>query len=209
MALSNAWQTGAQQLTMAQRADLANDPINLQATDGPTNQQKGDGDAATWLPPNKSYRCTYVARQIAVKSSYRLWVTPAETDAITRVLATCTNTPAPPATSTPDTTASTSSTTSSTTAPPPAATATAADPTTPDPTTPDPTTADPSTADPTTADSTTAAATTPAADAGTGNSSYYRNCAAAKAACAAPLYRGQPGYRPGLDRDSDGIACEK
>ncbi len=37
---------------------------------------------------------------------------------------------------------------------------------------------------------------------------YYRNCAAARAAGVAPLYRGQPGYRPQLDGDGDGIACE-
>ena len=37
---------------------------------------------------------------------------------------------------------------------------------------------------------------------------YYRNCAAARAAGAAPMYRGQPGYRPALDRDGDGVACE-
>lgn len=38
---------------------------------------------------------------------------------------------------------------------------------------------------------------------------YYANCTAARAAGAAPIYRGQPGYRPALDRDNDGIACEK
>lgn len=38
---------------------------------------------------------------------------------------------------------------------------------------------------------------------------YYSSCREAKAAGAAPLYRGDPGYRPGLDRDSDGVACEK
>ncbi len=37
---------------------------------------------------------------------------------------------------------------------------------------------------------------------------YYANCAAARAAGVAPLYKGQPGYRVGLDRDRDGIACE-
>ena len=37
---------------------------------------------------------------------------------------------------------------------------------------------------------------------------YYPNCAAARAAGAAPLYRGEPGYRAGLDRDDDGVACE-
>jgi endonuclease YncB( thermonuclease family) len=38
--------------------------------------------------------------------------------------------------------------------------------------------------------------------------SLYPNCAAARAAGATPLYRGQPGYRTALDRDGDGIACE-
>lgn len=37
---------------------------------------------------------------------------------------------------------------------------------------------------------------------------YYKNCDAARAAGAAPIYRGQPGYRAALDRDNDGIACE-
>ena len=49
---------------------LANDPIELQAVDGPTNERKGDADAASWLPPNKSYRCTYVTRQVDVKAKY-------------------------------------------------------------------------------------------------------------------------------------------
>lgn len=38
---------------------------------------------------------------------------------------------------------------------------------------------------------------------------YYANCTEAKAAGAAPLYRGDPGYRAKLDRDHDGVACEK
>ena len=37
---------------------------------------------------------------------------------------------------------------------------------------------------------------------------YYSGCNAARAAGAAPIYAGQPGYRPELDGDSDGIACE-
>lgn len=37
---------------------------------------------------------------------------------------------------------------------------------------------------------------------------FYKNCDAVRAAGAAPLYVGQPGYRPQLDRDGDGIACE-
>lgn len=89
VALSDAWQKGAQQLTYAERVNLANDPLELLAVDGPANQDKGDGDAATWLPPNKSFRCQYVARQIAVKQKYRLWVTQAEKEAMLRVLSSC------------------------------------------------------------------------------------------------------------------------
>ncbi|WP_250305197.1 HNH endonuclease family protein [Streptomyces sp. A 4/2] len=87
--LSLSWQTGAQQLSAAERLSLANDPLNLVAVDGPTNEAKGDGDAATWLPPNKLIRCGYAQRQIAVKAKYKLWVTPPEKDALRRVLASC------------------------------------------------------------------------------------------------------------------------
>ena len=38
---------------------------------------------------------------------------------------------------------------------------------------------------------------------------FYANCDDAKAAGAAPMYKGGPGYRPELDRDKDGIACDK
>lgn len=89
VALSDAWQKGAQQLTREQRVALANDPLELIAVDGPANQEKSDGDAATWLPPNRAFRCSYVARQIAVKQKYTLWVTQAEKDAMIRVLGAC------------------------------------------------------------------------------------------------------------------------
>ena len=89
VALSNAWQTGAFQLTLEQRTNFANDPLNLLAVDFKLNRQKGDGDAATWLPPYKSYRCTYVARQVAVKAKYKLWVTTPEKTAISNLLTAC------------------------------------------------------------------------------------------------------------------------
>lgn len=89
VALSNAWQTGAQQLTKAQRKQLANDPLELIAVQGEANQQKSDGDAATWLPSNKSFRCEYIARQIAVKQKYSLWVVAAEKEAMKTVLSSC------------------------------------------------------------------------------------------------------------------------
>lgn len=91
VALSDSWQKGAQQLTPQRRKELANDPLELLAVDGPANQQKSDGDAATWLPSNKAFRCQYVARQIAVKAKYSLWVTQAEHDAMVGVLAACPN----------------------------------------------------------------------------------------------------------------------
>jgi Protein of unknown function (DUF1524)/Excalibur calcium-binding domain len=89
VALGDAWQKGAQQWPSRRRAAFANDPLNLLAVSAPANRAKGDGDAATWLPPNKSFRCDYVAREIAVKQRYGAWVTRAEHDAIARVLASC------------------------------------------------------------------------------------------------------------------------
>jgi hypothetical protein len=189
VALSDAWQKGAQQLTAEQRTAFANDPLNLQATDGPTNMKKGDGDAATWLPPNRGFRCEYVARQISVKATYSLWVTQAEHDAMAALLANCpgqlapTNEKAPvgaapaPAATQPAPVAA---------APAPAAAAPDPAPVAPAPVVPAPVPAAPA----------------PAAV-------YYANCSAARAAGAAPLYVGSPGYRPALDRDSDGVACER
>lgn len=170
-----------QQLTTAQRTDLANDPRNLQAVDGPTNEAKSDSDAASWLPPNKSYRCTYVTRQIQVKTSYHLWVTAAEKAAMQAQLTRC----SPGSTTTsnagvaPRTSAAPATTRTSTPNPTPAV-ATAAPPAAP----------------------TTSPAQPPAADV------YYKNCAAVRVAGKAPLMTGQPGYRAGLDRDPGGIACE-
>ena len=89
VALGDAWQKGAQQLTATEREHLANDPLNLIAVDGPANQDKSASDAAAWLPPNRAFRCHYVARQISVKAAYRLWVTAAERDAMHRVLDSC------------------------------------------------------------------------------------------------------------------------
>lgn len=89
VALSDAWQKGAQALSQDERAELSNDPLNLLAVDGAANQQKGDGDAATWLPSHRPFRCQYVARQVAVKKKYELWVTEAEKTAIRNLLSAC------------------------------------------------------------------------------------------------------------------------
>lgn len=90
VALSNAWSTGAQGLSAASRYSIANDPLNLLAVDGPTNGSKSDSDAASFLP-RLAYQCKYVARQLAVKKKYKLWVTTSEKSAMVRVLQTCPN----------------------------------------------------------------------------------------------------------------------
>ena len=94
VALSDAWQKGAQQMSAEARYEIATDPLNLLAVDGEANKNKSDGDAATWLPPNKKFRCQYVARQVSVKYKYGLFVTQAEKEAISRILEKCPNEPA-------------------------------------------------------------------------------------------------------------------
>ncbi len=160
VSLGNAWVTGAFRWDAAKRLQLANDPANLLAVDASSNRQKGDGDAATWLPPNKPFRCEYVARQVSVKAAYGLWVTPPERDAIARVLATC------PGQTVPDG--------QSVSRP-----RVAAKPT-----------------------------VTRQPSSGGGSSTYFENCDAARAAGAAPVHRGDPGYSRQLDRDGDGTGCE-
>ncbi len=89
VALSDAWRTGAQNLSPEQRVAFANDPLELLAVDGASNDDKGSQDASAWLPANAGYRCAYVTRQIRVKAKYRLWVTPSERGALLRVLSGC------------------------------------------------------------------------------------------------------------------------
>ncbi|QXG77842.1 DUF1524 domain-containing protein [Modestobacter sp. L9-4] len=214
VALSNAWQTGAQALDAARRTALANDPLNLLAVDGPLNMQKGDGDAATWLPPNKSYRCAYVARQVAVKVSYGLWTTQAEHNAMATVLSSCpaeplpggvvanvpartTAAPAPVATPTPAPAPRTSAQPAPKPAPAPAPAPVIVAPApapTPEPEPapePEPVVEPEPVEDPEPV------------------STSYANCSEVKAAGAAPIYAGEPGYSRKLDRDGDGVACEK
>ncbi len=158
VALGNAWATGAQQIGEGQRAALANDPINLMLVDPSLNRQKGDGDLATWLPPNKRFRCSYAARQVRVKAAYHLWVTAPEKAAMERVLSSCPDEPLdqpePPARPL------------GSRGGPFGGGASGAD--------------DPS----------------------------YATCAAVRAAGAAPIRRGDPGYARHLDRDGDGVGCE-
>jgi hypothetical protein len=166
VALGNAWATGADRFGIRRRAALANDPLNLLAVDLHTNRSKGDGDAATWLPPYKPFRCAYVARQVAVKAKYGLWVTSAERDATARVLAGC-----------------------------------------PGQRLPRDTTHAPTSVDQHLTDPGAPVATQPLGLVGDGSISY-ENCDAVRAAGAAPIREGDPGYSRKLDRDGDGVDCE-
>lgn len=155
VSLGNAWATGAFGWDVTKRAALANDPLNLLPADASANRQKGDGDAATWLPANRAFRCRYVSRQVAVKSKYGLWVTAPEKAATERVLTSC-----------PD--------------------------------------------QPLEADVWGASTRVDhhITDPGAPGSTYFDNCDAARAAGAAPVHLGDPGYGTHLDRDGDGTGCE-
>ena len=179
VALSDAWQKGAQQWLPSKRIAFANSNLELLATDGPTNGAKSGSDAASWLPPHKPYRCTYVARQISIKAHFGLWVTAPEKAAMQRVLAQCPNQKI---------------TTSAATAKRKARSATEEEPKhqpqpeprqEPEPQPePKPPSDEPD------------------------SSVHYENCAAVRAAGAAPIRASDPGYSRKLDRDGDGIGCE-
>ncbi|RBP65465.1 uncharacterized protein DUF1524 [Brevibacterium sanguinis] len=160
VARSDAWQTGAFAFDEETLRGFGNDPLNLLAVSSTLNRQKGDGDAATWLPPNKGFRCEYVARQIAVKYKYELWVVAAEKAAMERVLDTCPEQPS-----------------------------FAEDVDWPAPG--------------------SGRLSSGEGAGGSGDPARFDNCAAARSAGAAPVRRGDPGYGEHLDRDGDGIACER
>lgn len=89
VALYDAWRTGARDWDPALRTQLANDPANLLAVDGPTNNAKGHADPSDWLPPDAGFHCEYVAARVRVKAAYGLWMTPAEHAASREVLRSC------------------------------------------------------------------------------------------------------------------------
>jgi hypothetical protein len=95
VALGDAWQMGAAHWAAPERVSFANDPLNLLAVSASANRKKGDADAASWLPRARSFRCTYIARQVAVKLKYRLAATVAEQVAMRWVLDSCPALPLP------------------------------------------------------------------------------------------------------------------
>lgn len=81
--LALAWDMGANKWTQQRRIDFANDQmLNLLAVDGHANQAKGDSGPGEWLPVNKAYRCTYLARFLIVAQHYDLPITKADADSI-------------------------------------------------------------------------------------------------------------------------------
>ena len=165
VALSDAWQKGAGRWSAPVRARFANDSLNLLAVDGPTNGRKSDADAATWLPPAKAYRCAFVARQVAVKVKYGLWMTAAEKAATARVLTGCQGQKLPVATAFRLGGGVVQAVRQPVSQPQPVSPPQPASPT-------------------------------------------YANCTAVRAAGAAPIRAGDPGFEPKFDRDNDGVGCE-
>jgi len=87
--LSLAWHSGADAWSAGKRATFANDPLNLLAVDGPTNQGKGDSGPSEWLPPNAKYDCTYVMRFVRVSFLYGATIASADRTVAKRVLRKC------------------------------------------------------------------------------------------------------------------------
>ncbi len=163
VALGNAWATGAFRWGERTKEAFANDALNLLAVDMSLNRQKGDGDSATWLPPRKSFRCGYVARQIAVKRKYALWVTPPEHSTMEQILRRCPGQALPPSMR------ARPSEPMGTVEPRPSGSGQPDQPS---------------------------------------GAESFATCDEARAAGAAPVHRGEPGYGPHLDRDNDGIGCD-
>jgi outer membrane biosynthesis protein TonB len=162
--------------------------------------QKGDGDAATWLPPKRDYRCAYVARQVAVKVTYGLWMTQAEKNAIATVLASCPDEPLPGGVvaQVPERVQPPAPVPAPAPAPRPAPAPAPA---------PRPAPAPAPAPAPVPAPA-PAPVPAPAPAPVPAPSAHYENCSAARAAGAAPVRIGQPGYGRHLDRDGDGIGCD-
>lgn len=213
--LEDAWRHGASGWSPEMRATFANDPLNLVTVLADDVSLKAGAGAAEWLPTDDGYRCEYVARQVAVKKKYELTVSADEADAMGTVLRACdglpeftadTAWPAPGqgdiAATEPEVTQAPAPVTQAppTTQPAPVETTTAPQEAKKAPAETKKAPAAPK-QEPAPEKSTKA----PASDEG---SVYYKNCTEARAAGAAPIHRGEPGYASKLDRDDDGVACE-
>ncbi len=89
--LSEAWKSGANSWTTAQRQAFANDLTHSQliAVTDNVNQSKGDQDPAEWLPPRSAYHCMYARMWVSVKYTYKLTLDSAEKSALSGILNGC------------------------------------------------------------------------------------------------------------------------
>jgi hypothetical protein len=87
--LAFAWDMGARDWSDALRKRFANDPANLLAVDGKTNQDKGDLPPGEWMPPNTAFWCQYAIQFAAVARGYRLAVDEASAREIRKAAASC------------------------------------------------------------------------------------------------------------------------
>ncbi|WP_228801700.1 HNH endonuclease family protein [Nocardia puris] len=86
--LAEAWRSGAAKGDEQTRRRIANDALNLEASDPTANRSKGDQDAANYLPPGE-FRCGYVERYVRVKIKYGLTVDTAEMTALRSAVDEC------------------------------------------------------------------------------------------------------------------------
>ena len=89
VALSDAWNSGANHWDESELRTFGNDSYNLAAVEGTANIQKSDSSADEWLPSNAAAQCLYVATQVGVKERYALTVTQAEAQKMREVLSAC------------------------------------------------------------------------------------------------------------------------
>ncbi|MDT7792140.1 MAG: hypothetical protein QOD59_1576 [Mycobacterium sp.] len=87
--LALAWDLGARSWTDDMRVRFANDPGNLLAVDGPANQDKGDKEPATWMPPNHAFWCQYAVQFANVLRGYGLAVDAPSAAMLRDAAATC------------------------------------------------------------------------------------------------------------------------
>jgi len=87
--LALAWDLGARDWPEGLRVRFANDPANLLAVAGESNQDKSDSEPALWMPPNEAFRCQYAVQFIAVLRGYDLPIDVASATVLRDAAATC------------------------------------------------------------------------------------------------------------------------
>ncbi|MEN4397442.1 HNH endonuclease family protein [Mycolicibacterium conceptionense] len=87
--LAYAWDQGARSWPQSLRIRFANDPANLLAVDGKSNQDKRDKEPAAWMPPNAAFHCQYALKFVAVMRDYRLAIDEPSVPVLRQAAATC------------------------------------------------------------------------------------------------------------------------